>query len=181
MRGRAVTTRFICCNLLEYRSLTRQIDPAAAQLIGLIFLFFEVLHEFKEPSPNIFARLTSKIDIKEHLCRNYDETIKGRFRLVGVSIKRNFNALHWMLEKLQKFVFLLLSECKLKRVMGNKSCKMENSYLLSIHFSWKSGEYWIHCRRVTCSLSVGVKNGQKTKTSETASYLRDENFLRRFE
>ena len=46
-----------------------------------------------------------------------------------------------MLEKLQKFVFLLLSECKLKRVMGNKSCKMENSYLLSIHFSWKSGEY----------------------------------------
>ena len=98
MRGSAVTTRFICCNLLEYRSLTRQIDPAAAQLIGLIFLFFEVLNEFKEPSPNIFARLTSKIDIEEHLCRNYDETIKGRFRLVGVSIKRNFNALHWMLE-----------------------------------------------------------------------------------
>ena len=65
--------------------------------------------------------------------------------------------------------------------MGNKSCKMENSCLLSIHFSWKSGEYRIHCRRVTCSLSVGVKNGQKTKTSETASYLRDENLLRRFE
>ena len=26
---------------------------------------------------------------------------------------------------------------------------MENSYLLSIHFSWKSSEYRIHCRRVT--------------------------------
>ena len=87
-----------------------------------------------------------------------------------------------MLEKLQKFVFLLLSECKLKRVMGNKSCKMENSYLLSIHFSWKSGEYRIHCRRVTFMFfECRCQEWAKTKTSETASYLRDENLLRRFE
>ena len=90
-----------CNNPFHLLQLARISKPNEANRPGCsvaywfkIFLFFEVLHEFKEPTPNIFARLTSKIDIKEHLCRNYDETIKGRFRLVGVSIKRNFNALH---------------------------------------------------------------------------------------
>ena len=89
-----------CNNPFHLLQLARISKPNEANRPGcnvaywLIFLFFEVQHEFKEPSPNIFAPLTSKIDIKEHLWRNYDGTIKGRFRLVGVSIKRNFNALH---------------------------------------------------------------------------------------
>ena len=50
---------------------------------------------------------------------------------------------------------------------------MENSCLLSIHFSWKSAEYRIHCRRVTCTFFEcrGARIGKKRKHPKKLAIL----------